>query len=116
MTIVTAEGCQSVARTRIEVNRNVDIYVPNVIWPEEPDGDNTTFTIFARDESVANIHKLQIFDRWGTLLFENKNFSPNDLTNGWSGDYRGTPVNPAVFVWWAEVELIDGRVLLLKGG
>lgn len=115
VTIITPEGCESVARTTIKVDREVDIYVPNVIWPEEPDGDNTTFQIFARDESVANIHKLQIFDRWGTLLFENKDFSPNDLSNGWDGTFKGEPVNPAVFVWWAEVELIDGRKLLLKG-
>lgn len=115
VTIITEEGCQSIARTTIRVDREVDIYVPNIIWPEEPDGDNTTFQIFARDESVANIKKLQIFDRWGTLLFENKNFTPNDLSNGWKGDYRGTPVNPAVFVWWAEVALVDGRLLLLKG-
>jgi hypothetical protein len=24
-------------------------------------------------------------------------------------------MNPAVFVWWAEVELISGQVILLKG-
>lgn len=115
VTIVTKEGCKAVARTTIKVDRDVNIYVPNVIWPEDPDGDNTTFQIFARDESVANIRKLQIFDRWGTLVFENRMFTPNDLSNGWDGMYRGQIVDPAVFVWWAEVELIDGRVLLLKG-
>ncbi len=115
VTIVTKEGCKSVARTTIKVDRDVNIYVPNVIWPEDPDGDNSTFQIFARDESVANIRKLQIFDRWGDLVFENRMFSPNDLSNGWDGMYRGRVVDPAVFVWWAEVELIDGRLLLLKG-
>jgi hypothetical protein len=48
-------------------------------------------------------------------MFENKDFSPNDPSNGWDGAYRGQIVDPAVFVWWAEVELVDGRVLLLKG-
>jgi hypothetical protein len=24
-------------------------------------------------------------------------------------------MNPGVFVWWAEVELIDGVVILMKG-
>jgi gliding motility-associated-like protein len=115
VTIITPEGCQAIARTTIKVDREVDIYVPNVIWPEEPDGKNNVFNIFARDESVAKIRKLQIFDRWGTLMFENKDFSPNDPSNGWDGAYRGQIVDPAVFVWWAEVELVDGRVLLLKG-
>jgi hypothetical protein len=115
VTIRTEEGCEAVATTLIKVDREIDIYVPNVIWPEEPDGDNTTFTIFARDESIGIIQKLQIFDRWGTMVFENKDFHPNTLSNGWSGDYKGVPVNPAVFVWWAEVLLVDGRKLLLKG-
>ncbi len=115
VTIVTAEGCTATARSVIEVNRLVDIYAPNIIWPNDPDGDNGTFQLFARDESVAAIHKLQIFDRWGTLVFENKEFSPNDLSNGWDGMYRGQFVDPAVFVWWAEVELVDGRQLLMKG-
>jgi hypothetical protein len=24
-------------------------------------------------------------------------------------------MNPGVFVWWAEVELVDGKTILLKG-
>jgi CHU_C Type IX secretion signal domain len=115
VTIVTAEGCSATARSLIKVDRIVDIYAPNIIRPEDSDGDNGTFQLFARDESVATIHKLQIFDRWGTLVFENKEFSPNDLSNGWDGMYRGQIVEPAVFVWWAEVELVDGRQLLMKG-
>ncbi len=115
VTIITKEGCKSTARTIVKVDREVDIYAPNVIWPDDPDSDNATFLIFARDESVALIKQLQIFDRWGSLIFANKDFRPNDPSSGWSGDVRGKPVNPAVFVWWAEVELVDGRSLLVKG-
>lgn len=115
VTIVTEDGCKSIARSIIKVDRLVDIYAPNIIWPEDPDGNNGTFQLFARDESVAMIKQLQIFDRWGTLIFENRGFSPNDLSMGWDGLYRGKIVDPAVFVWWAEVELVDGRQMLLKG-
>lgn len=115
VTVVTPEGCIAEARVIIKVDREVDVYAPNVIWPEDPDGDNGTFQLFARDESVASIQKLQIFDRWGTLIFENRNFTPNDLSQGWNGYYRGEVVDPAVFVWYAELTLIDGRQLLLKG-
>lgn len=48
-------------------------------------------------------------------MFVNENFPPNSKSSGWGGDFRGEPVNPGVYVWWAEVEIIDGRVLLLKG-
>ena len=115
VTIVTKEGCKSSARTIVKVDREADIYVPNVFRPDDPDGNNGTFLVFARDESIALIKKLQIFDRWGSLIFVNQDFRPNDTSAGWSGDYRGDPVNPGVFVWWAEVELVDGRLLLVKG-
>ncbi|MBC7775632.1 MAG: hypothetical protein H7246_09350, partial [Phycisphaerae bacterium] len=115
VTIFTKEGCKSEARTVVRVNRQVAIYAPNVIRPDDPDGDNSSFLLFARDESIALIKKLQIFDRWGSLIFVNEDFRPNDPSAGWTGEYRGVPVNPAVFVWWAEVELVDGRVELVKG-
>jgi len=115
VTILTKEGCKSTARTIIKVDRQADIYVPNVIWPDDPDSDNATFLIFARDESIAIIKNLQIFDRWGSLLFSNKDFRPNDPSAGWDGKARGEPVNPAVFIWYAEIELVDGRLLEVKG-
>ncbi|MBC7775167.1 MAG: gliding motility-associated C-terminal domain-containing protein, partial [Phycisphaerae bacterium] len=115
VTIITTEGCQSSARTIVKVDREANIYVPNIIWPEDPDGNNATFLIFARDESIARIKKLEIFDRWGSLIFANMDFRPNDPSAGWNGVCRGVPVNPAVYVWWAEVELVDGREVLIKG-
>lgn len=115
VTIVTKEGCKSTARTLIQVDREVKIYAPNIIRPDNPDRDNGVFLLFARDESIALIKKLQIFDRWGSMLFANKDFRPNDPAAGWDGTDRGEPVNPGVFVWWAEVELIDGRSIEIHG-
>jgi hypothetical protein len=48
-------------------------------------------------------------------LWVNRNFLPDDPSIGWGGDYKGEPMNPGVFAWWAEVELIDGVVILMKG-
>jgi hypothetical protein len=115
VTIYTKEGCKASARTLIQVDRQVDIYAPNVIKPDDPDGDNARFTLFARDESIAIIRNLQVFDRWGSMVFSNQNIRPNDPQAGWDGTDRGEPVNPAVFIWWAKVELIDGREVLIKG-
>ena len=30
--------------------------------------------------------------------------------------HRGVALNPGVFVWFAEVEFVDGEVLLFEGG
>jgi hypothetical protein len=115
VTILSKEGCKSVARTIVKVDKEADIYVPNIIWPDDPDGDNAIFMVFARDASIAIIKKLQVFDRWGSLVFSNQDFRPNEPAAGWSGDFRGEMVNPGVFVWWVEVELVDGRRVEIKG-
>ncbi|MFN0213616.1 MAG: hypothetical protein ACKVT2_05120, partial [Saprospiraceae bacterium] len=115
VTIVSKEGCKAVSRTIIRVDRDIDIYAPNVIWPEDPDSDNSRFTLFTRPGSVNQILSLQVYDRWGEQMFVNRNFKPDDRNLGWAGDFKGEPMNPGVFVWWAEVELIDGQVVLMKG-
>ena len=115
VTIISKEGCKAESRTIIRVDRDIDIYAPNVIWPEDPDSDNSSFTLFTRQGSVNKILSLQVYDRWGEQLFVNQNFLPDDRSVGWMGDFKGEPVNPGVFVWWAEVELIDGQKILMKG-
>ncbi|MBN8680108.1 MAG: hypothetical protein J0M29_17925, partial [Chitinophagales bacterium] len=115
VTILTKEGCKAESRTIVRVDRDIDIYAPNVIWPEDPDSDNSAFTLFTRPGSVRQIQSLQIYDRWGEQMWVNRNFLPDDPSLGWGGDYKGEPMNPGVFVWWAEVELIDGVVILMKG-
>jgi hypothetical protein len=115
VTIFTPEGCKASARTLIWVKDDVSIYVPNVIMPDDPDRNNSVFQIFADDKGIRVIRNLQVHDRWGELVFQNKDFQPNDLSAGWTGDFRGETVVPAVFVWWAEVELINGEKIILKG-
>lgn len=112
--IKNKDGCVAEASIRILVNQP-NIWAPNAISPNQEDGFNDVFLIFAGKNAVRQIKTLQIFDRWGNLVFQNQNFQPNDEKQGWDGYFRGKPMNPAVFVWWAEMELTDGQNLHLKG-
>ncbi len=109
--IFDLRGCPASDRVFIRVD-NFQIYVPNVIYPGR--FRNDAFTIFAGD-GVEEIRLMRIYDRWGSLVFENRHFAPNELRSGWPGTYRGEEVNPGVFVWYAEILLRDGQVRLLKG-
>jgi hypothetical protein len=40
---------------------------------------------------------------------------PNDPSHGWDGSVGGKILDPAVFVYYAEILLIDGRKILYKG-
>ncbi len=92
-----------------------NLWAPNAISPNREDGYNDVFLIFAAPNTVDVIRTLQIYDRWGNLVFRNDNIQPNDEKLGWNGYFRGKPMNPAVFVWWADVALTDGRQLIMKG-
>lgn len=113
--IETDNGCKADTKTQLIVDRNVDIFVPNGFTPNNIDGHNDRLVIFARAGQVNQIKSFQVFNRWGENVFEVYDFPPNDPLYGWDGTHRGKPLDPAVFVYLAEVELVDGQILLLKG-
>jgi gliding motility-associated-like protein len=112
--VVTKDGCRDDAPLLLRVNRQVKVYIPNIFSPND-DGDNDWFTVFADIKGVKQVKTLQIFDRWGDQVFQNENFQPNILELGWNGRFRGQDMNPAVFVYYAVVEFIDGQEVLFKG-
>jgi gliding motility-associated-like protein len=112
--IINKDGCEDRAKILVGV-ADPDIWAPNVINPELSNGSNNVFLLFAREKTVKKINSLQIYDRWGTEVFLVKDILPNIAKSGWDGTFNGQPLNPAVFVWWAEVELENGQKLLLKG-
>ncbi|TNE58549.1 MAG: hypothetical protein EP344_09915, partial [Bacteroidetes bacterium] len=116
LTVYTAEGCSATASTQIWVKTKPDIYAPNVIQPDDPSlPENAYFTLYTSDLGIEEIVDLQVYDRWGTQIWTKQNFKPNNPTDGWDGTYQGERLNPAVFVWWGEVLLINGQKVLLKG-
>jgi gliding motility-associated-like protein len=113
VTAYDADSCSVVDEITVRVAKELNIFVPNVFSPDN-NGLNDEFYLFAGPE-VANIRILQIFDRWGDLVYQAQNFPPNDPAYGWDGTHLGKPMNPAVFVYYFEVEFIDGTREIIKG-
>lgn len=111
--VTDSSGCQSRASVRVFVERNINIFAPNSFSPNG-DGTNDFFTIYG-DKSVTGIVSLGIFDRWGDEIFYQENFPANNPELGWDGKFKGEDLNPAVFVYYAEIELFDGTIELIKG-
>ncbi|MEQ1746991.1 MAG: gliding motility-associated C-terminal domain-containing protein, partial [Saprospiraceae bacterium] len=112
--VVNKEGCEDRASIFVRVD-DPRLWAPNAISPNNDDGENDVFLIFAAPNTVSKIKSLQIYDRWGNQVFYKENVEPNNQKHGWNGRFRGQPMNPAVFVWWAEVELVSGQRFLMKG-
>ncbi len=110
---VEKNGCKAKDTETIYVSRDYSLYVPNAFSPNN-DGTNDLFMIFG-GPNVKNIRSFLVFNRWGETVWEYHNFQPNDPVAGWDGRHRGQLLNPAVFTWFAEVEFIDGKVVLFEG-
>jgi len=97
------DGCDSLVILNLEIRAPDAIWLPNVFYPWG-DGMNNRFYVFA-SEGVERIERLMIFDRWGALVYEGRNFAPNSPEYGWDGTLKGEPVNVGVYVY--TVEWID---------
>ncbi|MBL7831025.1 MAG: gliding motility-associated C-terminal domain-containing protein [Saprospiraceae bacterium] len=114
LTITDLEGCTASDKVKVSVEKNFNLYIPNVFSPDL-DGINDIWYVYGDPKKITNIKLLRIFDRWGALLFEASNFPINDPAYGWDGRSKGKLLNPAVFVYYLEAELGDGSSRLYKG-
>jgi len=91
----------------------LSIFIPNIFSPNG-DGRNDYFTVYG-DEKVRSIVSLQIFDRWGTFIWEGRSLTPGNEPQGWNGAYKGEIVQPGVYVYSVELELDNGSMKRLQG-
>ncbi|MEZ5173263.1 MAG: PKD domain-containing protein [Bacteroidia bacterium] len=105
-------GCEDYMCKKIEIDPYPTIYAPNAFTPNG-DGTNDVFTI---KMSYIDRYLLEIFDRWGELLYET-----TDQNAGWTGIYQGRLCQEDVYVWrvtYTDIlrksDQIIGRVTLIE--
>jgi gliding motility-associated-like protein len=86
-------GITSSVSNEIKVIKHVSLSYPTAFDPESKVAANKAF--FVKGFYVSSM-KLQIFDRWGSLVF----FSDKDET--WDGRKDGTAMPDATYVWTAD--------------
>ncbi len=114
LTIIDVNGCSQTAEVLVEIDRNRNVYIPNIFSPNN-DGFNDVFHP-KTGVGVKEVNNMNIFDRWGNLIYNAKNFLPGDNSPfSWDGTFKGKSLDPGVFVYMIEVEFLDGKVLLYRG-
>jgi len=108
-------GCSGTGNINVVIDRNRNVFIPNIFSPNN-DGSNDFFNIYTGN-GVKRIKSVNIFSRWGSLLFHATNLSPQgiDGVKLWDGKHRGKRMNSGVYVYIIEVEFLDGIVLLYRG-
>lgn len=101
-------GCADTTFKILDIKPTWVVYIPNTFTPN---GDGTNDGFFAKGVGI-NEFKLQIFDRWGHLIFQ-----ANDINEKWDGTMKGSSesIKQDVYVWKAYVTDIRNRNHELTG-
>jgi gliding motility-associated-like protein len=102
LTAVNSAGCVGV--DSVFVRPYFPVYIPNTISPNG-DGLNDVFLVVGENLTGFN---LQIFNRWGVLIFETNN--PNEP---WIGGYEDYFVSNDVYTWKLSFDSLERRQELI---
>lgn len=114
---VTSEyGCTNQICKTITIAQDILIFVPNTFTP---DGDefNNVFIPVMPPGMIVEDYALNIWDRWGEILFES-----HDPAIGWDGTYHDGIVKEGTYTWTLQVKVsgnskpvkMNGHVNLLR--
>ncbi len=103
--LISANGCLLTDSIRIILRASQDVYIPNIFSPNA-DGINDVFEIFTEDEA-AQVRSMQIYDRWGSMVFEAEGFRPNETVIGWDGMFKAQLSPVGVYSYSIEIEFSD---------
>ena len=106
-------GCKNSGDVTVKVICNgQNFFIPNTF---SPNGDGINDVFYLRGSGLFRVNSLMIFNRWGELVFENRNFSVNDPLAGWNGSYRGKKATPDVYIYQVELICENGETIKYSG-
>jgi gliding motility-associated-like protein len=111
--VTSTKGCLAQAQRRVSVKTRKEYFAPNIFSPDH-DGTNDYFSIYG-GRGVASIQNMDIYDRWGNKVYHMPKVWPKDQIEGWNGDVKGAPAPHAVYIWTAELWLVDGSMEIISG-
>ena len=106
-------GCEANKEILVRVDKLRRIFVPTAFSPNE-DGQNDDFMIYA-GRGTRRVLNFSVFNRWGSLVHQARNFLPDDDSKSWDGKFKGVGVASDIYVWFLEVEFEDGEREIFKG-
>ena len=95
----------SVSNT-VEITPPVSVYIPNAFTP---DGDGLNDIFIPVGKGITE-YTLQIFDRWGELIFQS-----SDFNTGWDGTYKSEPVPMGSYVYKISAKGNGSRIIEKNG-
>lgn len=107
-------GCSEQQSIDIIVDPDIDFFAPTAF---SPNGDdiNDKFMVLVNDIQVEAVVEMQVFDRWGGLVFVVHDAPPNSPDRGWDGTRNGRPMPVGIYAYMARLRLADGSEKIVSG-
>jgi gliding motility-associated-like protein len=110
---VDVHGCRNSGLITVAVIcKDANVFLPNTF---SPNGDSNNDVFYPRGKGIFRVKTMRIFDRWGEVVFEAKDFQVNDPAYGWNGNYKGNRPLPGVYVVQLEFYCDNGELIRLDG-
>ncbi|MBK8700903.1 MAG: VCBS repeat-containing protein [Saprospiraceae bacterium] len=87
-----------------------EIYIPNIIYPGSGSTNNTWTVLLP---SVYYLEKVNIYDRWGNLVYSSGTQQNNTIQ--WDGKINGQDVVPGVYVYFIKLIDTGGKLKIFTG-
>lgn len=113
ITVTSADGCSENAVLRVRVNKPRSFTIANVFTPNG-DNQNDKIRYFA-GKDVSEINYLNIYDRWGNLIYKSESLQKGLSELDWAGDFQSDKLQAGAYTWICQLTYIDGVILNYKG-
>ncbi|MCO5267774.1 MAG: gliding motility-associated C-terminal domain-containing protein [Brumimicrobium sp.] len=107
LVVTASDGCKGTDTIQINLVETCrEIFVPNIFSPNR-DGENDEFQVFG---SCISKFELNIFDRWGMMIFQSF-----DQDNHWDGKVNGSDVNTGTYAYQVRIITTYGEEIEKSG-
>lgn len=113
VTVTDSYGCTAIDNATVRVDEARNVFIPTAFTPNS-DGHNDVFHVYA-GPGVAQVKRMIIADRWGEIVFDASDIPANSPIHGWDGRLKGDEMMPGTFVYFIQVEFVNGHIQDYEG-
>ena len=111
--VTDSNGCKNREDVKVTVLcEGVTVFIPNTF---SPNGDGRNDQFYIRGQGIGQVKMMQIYNRWGEIVFEQTNFPANSAMHGWNGTFKGRLPQEGVYVYQLQLYCGNGQVMHFSG-